>query len=544
MRIDLSLATSLVVFLAVLVAAPVDPATQRPIPRLDRAEGRFRLLVDGEPFLILGAQAHNSSASDPAALARFFEGVQALGANAAEAPVYWELLEPEPGRYDFRLVDELVAGARRAGVRLVVLWFASWKNGEMHYAPAWVKRDASTYRRVVGPGGDEREILSPTCTASREADARAFAALMRHLRSTDEAERTVILVQVENETGLMGTDRDYSEEAKRLFRSAVPDALTGYLSAHRSALAPSLDAAWAKGGRLETGTWSAVFGEMAPEAFSAWHVGRYVDAVAAAGKEAYPLPMLVNAWLINPGDERAGRWPSGGPTTHVLDIWKAAAPHVDLLAPDFYQPKVREIAALYARPDNPLLVPEIALSPHYAAFAFPILAGFDGLGVAPFGVEAPGEGDPGAGLKAYARTYRVLRPLLPLVARHQGTGRLHAIVQDVEPRQVTRIGSRVALVASFPRPYDLNAPLGGGLVVELAPDDLVVAGCGIDFVVRDLEAPLVDPHQWALRQPVLSIDEGTFEGERWVPGRRLNGDERWVRLPDEGVILRVRLRLP
>jgi len=535
---------SLVVILAGLAPAVATPAAQKPIPRLERMEGHFRLLVDGEPFLILGAQAHNSSASDPAALARFFEGVAALGANTAEAPVYWELLEPEPGRYDFRLVDELVAGARRAGVRLVVLWFASWKNGEMHYAPAWVKRDSSTFRRVVGPGGDEREILSPTCAAARDADARAFAALMRHLRSTDEAERTVILVQVENETGLMGTDRDYSEDAKRLFRSAVPDELARYLSAHSATLAPSLEEAWAKAGRRETGTWSEVFGEMAAEAFSAWHVGRYVDAVAAAGKDVYPLPMSANAWLINPGDERAGRWPSGGPTVHVLDVWKAAAPHVDVLAPDFYQPKVQEIAALYARPDNPLFVPEIALSPHYAAFAFPILARFDGLGVAPFGVEAKAEGDAAAAPTEYARAYGVLKPLLPLVARHQGTGRLHAIVQDVEPRQVLRIGSRVALVASFPRPYDLRGAIGGGLVLELAPDDLVVAGRGIDFVVRDLDAPLVDPHQWATRQPVLSIDEGTFDGERWVPGRRLNGDERWVRLPDEGAILRVRLRLP
>ncbi len=530
--------------LVLLAAASVHAATPRPIPRLERAEGRFRLLVDGEPFLILGAQAHNSSASDPAALARFFEGVTALGANTAEAPVSWELLEPAPGRYDFRMVDELVAGARRAGVRLVVLWFASWKNGEMHYAPAWVKRDVSTYRRVVGPGGDERDILSPTCAAARDADARAFAALMRHLKSTDEAERTVILAQVENETGLMGTDRDYSDEATHLFRSAVPDALTAYLAAHRSALAPGLDAAWAKAGRRETGSWSEVFGEMASEAFSAWHIGRYVDAVAAAGRDAYPLPMYANAWLINPGDERAGRWPSGGPTVHVLDVWKAAAPHVDVLAPDFYQPRVQEIAALYARPDNPLFVPEIALSPHYAAFAFPILARFDGLGVAPFGVEAREEGETAAGLTEYARAYRVLKPLLPLVARYQGTGRLHAIVQDVEPRQVLRIGSRVALVASFPRPYELRSAIGSGSVLELAPDDLVVAGCGIDFVVRDLDAPLVDPHQWATRQPVLSIDEGTFEGERWVPGRRLNGDERWVRLPDEGAILRVRLRLP
>jgi hypothetical protein len=514
------------------------------IPRLQHTDAGYRLLVDGEPFLMLGAQAHNSSTSDPAALRLFFEGVKALGANTAEAPVYWELLEPEPGRYDFGHVDELVAQARAAGVRLVVLWFASWKNGEMHYAPAWVKRDTTTYRRVIGEGGDPREILAPTCTACRDADARAFTALMGHLRRMDEASRTVILVQVENETGLLGSDRDYAPEATRLFGSAVPQELLAYLTAHRGRLAPSLDAAWARAGRRASGSWSEIFGELAAEAFSAWHVARYVDRVAAAGQEAYALPMYANAWLVNPGDERAGRWPSGGPTVHVLDVWKAAAPHLELLAPDFYQPKVEEIAALYARPDNPLLVPEIALNAHYAAFAFAILGRFSGLGVAPFGVEGNLTGDAEKALAEYGRVYKVLRPLLPLVARHQGTGRVQALVQDEDWNQVLRVGPRVALVAAFPQPYDPKVPRGGAIVLELAPDELVVAGLGVDFVVRDLRAPLGDPHRWATRQPILSIDEGSFDGERFVPGRRLNGDERWVRLPPEGAILRVKLLLP
>ena len=533
------------------LASAAPPARgQREIPRLERTSSGFRLLVDGQPFLMLGAQAHNSSGSDPKALESFWEGVRALGANTAEVPVYWELVEPEAGHFDFRLVDAIVAQARQRGVRLVLLWFASWKNGEMHYAPDWVKRDARTYRRVIGPGGDERDILSPHGSAARDADARAFATLMRHLRKIDEAERTVILVQVENETGLMGADRDYSAEATALFRGGVPAELMAHLAARRDGLAPALEAAWAGSGRRSSGSWEEVFGDLGAEAFTAWHLARYVDAVAAEGKEAYPLPMYVNAWLVNPGDERAGRWPSGGPTWNVLDVWKAAAPHIDLLAPDFYQPKVEQGAALYARPDNVLFVPEIRLHPHYAAFAFPVLARFDGIGVSPFGVEAPpaaatGGGDPveSAALAEYARSFRVLRPLLPQIARHQGTGRLHAIVQDIDPRQTLHLGPRVSLVVSFPRPYLPEGPIGRGLVLELAPDDLVVAGVDLDIVVRDRAAPLVDPHQWATRQPIVSIEEGTFEGELWVPGRRLNGDERWVRLGPEGQILRVRLRL-
>jgi Domain of unknown function (DUF5597) len=526
-----------------LCAAPAAHAqAEKPIPRLVADHGHARLLVDGQPFLILGAQAHNSSASDLAALQSFWTGAKAIGANTAEVPVYWEQVELEPGRFDFTLVDGIVEEARQRGLRLVLLWFASWKNGEMHYAPAWVKSDPRTYARVLGPGGDRREILSPLCQAARDADARAFAALMGHLRSID-AERTVILVQVENETGLMGADRDDSPQATRLFESAVPQELMRHLAARGQGLAPALAAAWTAAGHRASGTWSEVFGEMASEAFSAYHVARYVDAVAAAGKQAYPLPLYANAWLVNPGDERAGRWPSGGPVSRVLDVWKAAAPHLDLLAPDLYQPKVEERVALFARDDNPLFVPEMRLAPYYAAFPFPILARFDGLGVSAFGVEQPG-GAEDAALSEYARSYRVLRPLLPLVARYQGSGRLHAIVQDVDPRQVLRLGARVALVTSFPKPYGLEGPIGRGLVIQVADDELIVAGVGLEIVVRDLQAPLVDPHQWATRQPILAIDEGSFAGERFVPGRRLNGDERWVRCGPEGAILRVKLLLP
>lgn len=541
-----NVATSRVVAgpLAVIVLATAASAAAqvpRAVPRLEKTAAGTRLLVDDAPFLVLGAQARNSSASTLAALGTFWNGLETLGANTAEVPVYWELVEPEPGRFDFALVDGLLREARARHVRLVLLWFASWKNGEMHYAPAWVKRDTATYRRVIGPGGDERDILSPVSTAARDADARAFAALMRHLGEVDAADRTVILVQVENETGLMGTDRDYGEESSRLFRGAVPQPLGDYLAANRDTLSASLATAWRTAGGKTTGTWTEVFGDLAAEAFSAWHIARYVDAVAAAGKAAYPLPMYVNAWLINPGDERAGRWPSGGPTHHVIDVWKAAAPHIDLVAPDIYQPYVEREMAPYVRPDNPLLVPELALHPHYAAFPFAVFARFDGIGVAPFGLEREGVQPPDAGLVEYARSYRVLKPLLPLIAERQGKGTLHAIVQDLDPKQVVSLSGRIALVVGFPTRFDPEGPIGRGLVIELAPDDLVVAGVNLDIVVRDRLAPLGDPHQWAMRQPIVSIEEGTFVAGRWVPGRRLNGDERWTRLGPEGGILRLRL---
>jgi beta-galactosidase GanA len=327
-----------------------------PIPRLEKTGSQYHFLVDGKAFLMLGGQAHNSSASNPRDLEPVWNSLVGIHANTAEVPLYWELIELQPGQFDFHLVDAAIEGARAHNLRLVFLWFASWKNGEMHYTPEWVKRDTKKFTRVVSADGQPLDILAPTCAACREADANAFAKVMAHIKSVDENRRTVIMMQVENETGLLGSDRDYSPEATRLFNAAVPGELMTFLAGHRSTLSPYLAEAWKSNGERPSGTWSEVFGPLAAETFSAWHVARYVDAVTAAGKQAYPLPMYVNNWLINPGNERAGRWPSGGPTRNVLDIWKAAAPHIDLLAPDIYLP-VRTILFLCRR----LLSTEVTL---------------------------------------------------------------------------------------------------------------------------------------------------------------------------------------
>jgi hypothetical protein len=492
-------------------------------------------LVDGKPFLILGGQAHNSSATNPQDLEPVWKSLTAIHANTAEVPIYWELIEPEPGKFDFHLIDAIVTGARRSNLRLVLLWFGSWKNGESHYTPEWVKRDRAKYPRVIAARGEETAILSPLSTASREADARAFAAVMQHIKSLDEAARTVIMMQVENETGFFGTDRDYSPEATRLFNTAVPGELLSYLDAHRNGLTASLKAAWAEMNFRKFGTWAEVFGLLAPEVFSAWHVARYVDGVTAAGKGAYPLPMYVNVWLINPGNERAGRWPSGGPTEHVLDIWKAAAAHVDLVGIDVYQPDFEGFCRKYTRPDNPLFVPEVRFDAHNAANAFLTFAEFNGFGFSPFGIDhAIENGALTADAAELEDTYGVLASLLPLIARFQYTDKLHAIVQGEDWAQVVRLGTNLAAVVRFAKPYAPEGPRGRGMIIELGRDDFVVVGAGFEVTFHELEGPPREPQ-------ILSIDEGTFEGERWVPTRRLNGDEFHVNFPEKARILRVRL---
>ena len=531
------------VFLAslfLLISLPgLSAESGRPMPRIERAGNQYRLLVDGQPFLMLGGQAHNSSASSAQDLEPFWRSMVGIHGNTAEVPLYWELIEPEAGRFDFHLVDEIIAGARRNGLRLVFLWFATWKNGDMDYTPEWVKRDSAKYKHVVGALGEEMWIISPLCQAARAADARAFAALMQHIRNIDESDRTVIMMQVENETGLVGTDRDYSEQATRLFRGAVPAELMAYLGKNRDDLSASLKAAWGGSNFRASGAWTEVFGDLAPEAFSAWHVARYVEAVAAAGKQAYPLPLYVNDWLVEGSEARAGNWPSGGPTVHVLDIWKAAAPHIDVLAPDIYYPKFFDVAAEYTRPDNPLFVPETNSLPYFAANALLTFAYFNGFGFSPFGIDNFVEN--GAVAPAAAELedlYRVLRPLLPLIAHYQYTGKLHPVLQGIAQGEdwayAVRLSNKLAGSVEFTGKYDPEKARGRGLIIELGPDDFVVAGARFKVKFRELEGPPRDAE-------FLTLEEGTFEGERWVPSRRLNGDELHVELPEQSKILRARL---
>jgi len=518
--------------------------TAPPIPRLLHTGSNYQLLVNGKPFLILGGQAHNSSASNPQDLEPVWRSLVAMHANTAEVPLSWELVEPQPEHFDFHLIDSIIHGARRHGLHVVLLWFGTWKNGEMTYTPAWVKENPTKYSRVRNELGQPMQIISPFCDAAREADAQAFAAVMKHIRTVDATERTVIMMQVENETGLRGTDRDYSPQATTQYKSQVPTALMTYLKAHRGQLMPALDAAWSARNYAKSGTWESVFGDLAPEAFSAWYVARYVNAVAEAGKQQYPLPMYCNNWLAGPGAARAGDWPSGGPTVHVLDIWKAAAPSIDVLAPDIYLPEFLQTSAAFYRPDNPLLVPETAFRPSYASYVFPDLAGFNGIGFSPFGidfaVDKDGKLNPAG--QALAENYKLLEPMLPMIAKFQNTGKLFPIIQGVDNANVIYLTHQLAAVVSYSRgarfrPAVQNAytePRAGGLIIELAPDDYVVAGAGFRVDFRNLQGPARSPE-------FLSIDRGTFNGTTWKAEQRLNGDEQHVNLFRKPGILRVKL---
>lgn len=496
-----------------------------PIPHLRKTGNATQLIVDGQPFLVLGGELHNSSASSLAYMQPIWQRLVDLHLNTVLATVTWELVEPVEGSFDFSLVDGLIQEARRHDLRLVFLWFGAWKNGMSSYAPAWVKRDFQRFTRVVTQAKGPVEILSPQSVETQQADARAFAAFLAHLREVDGEEQTVLMVQVQNEVGVLGDSRDRSPAANAAFAGPVPAELVENLQAHKAELGSGLRKLWEAQGFPTSGSWEELFGssQETDEIFMAWHYARYVDGVAAAGKAEYPLPLFVNAWLSSLGDEpggwasggqKPGEWPSGGPLPQTMDIWLAAAPQIDFLAPDIYQPQFADWCRQYTRRGNPLFIPEMRRSEDGAHQFFYALGEHDAIGVSPFAID----GLRATAENAVARSYAVLGQIAPQILARQGSGSMIGFLLDEDTPSITRQLGSYELKISLDQGFGQNANKGSGLIIAMGQDEFLGAGFGFRVhFQRSLASP----------QPVgiLAVDEGQFHKGVWVPGRRLNGDE-------------------
>jgi beta-galactosidase GanA len=501
------------------------------IPHLRKQGTAQQLVVDGEPFVMLSGEVHNSSASSLVYMEPAWDRLAAMHLNTVIVPLYWELIEPSEGEFDFLLLEGLLEGARRRDLHLVLLWFASWKNATSSYVPAWVKADPKRFPRLQIIPGKDANALSCLSQEARDADARAFAAVMRRLRELDAGQHTVLMMQVENEPGVLGGARDRSRVAERAFGGPVPQALIDYMTAHEQVLSPELREHWAATHNRTSGTWSQVFDDAANEVFMAWHVGQYIDYVAAAGKAEYHLPMYANAWLKVSEEELPGYYPSGGPVYTMLDVWKASAPHIDLLAPDIYAADFRRVCAQYTRPDNALFIPEAHRDARAASTVFYALGQHDALGFAPFGIDSAPQPHP------LADSYQLLASMAPLIAAQQGTGQMAGVLQqDDEKEWEIELGQYVLHVETN-QPMDPGQPPGGGLIIALGEDEFVVAGRNL-FIEFGTAAGQVDVE-------FLWLEEGTFQEGRWVPQRRLNGDEtnhgRTVKLRDRLAALKLKL---
>ncbi|MGD1031435.1 MAG: beta-galactosidase, partial [Opitutaceae bacterium] len=356
------------------------------IPHLEKRDGMTKLIVDGRPYICVAGELTNTASSDREGTKAAIARMAAANLNTVLTVVSWDLVEPREGHFDFSMIDYQIEAARASNVRLVFLWMGSWKNGLSHFPPTWVKANQERFPRVVNGQGRTLEILSTLSEANRNADARAFAAVMNHIREVDSTQHTVIAIQVENEVGAMGTTRDFCDAANQAFNGPVPAELTNYLQEHKDSLLPEMKRIWDAAGDKTSGTWEEVFGKNVPrpvddppvpnspgrlpraadaelfnhtdEIFMAWNYSRYIGYVAAQGKKEYALPMYVNTWIVQPNDIGAGDYPSGGPEALVHDIWRAGGPAIDILAPDIYLPQYAETVRRFARNGNPAFNPE------------------------------------------------------------------------------------------------------------------------------------------------------------------------------------------
>lgn len=505
------------------------------IPYLREQGTAKQLVVDGNPMLIRGGELGNSSASSLDYMADIWPKLVDLNLNAVLAPVYWELIEPEEGQFDFETLDGLIVQAREHDIRLVLLWFGSWKNSMSSYVPSWVKKNQDRFPRAEQSDGTSLEILTPFDTANVAADVRAFEALMQHLREFDGDRHTVIMIQVENEIGMIPEARDHSAAAEAAFQGDVPSALLDYLKSHRGSLHQTLAEHWKSSEYAKAGTWTELFGEgpHTDEIFMAWYFARYVERVTATGKAIYPLPMYLNAALIRP-DYLPGRYPSAGPLPHLIDVWRAGAPSIDFLAPDIYFPNFVEWLTAYTVPDNALFIPEAGRASWatLAANALYAVGAHNAMGYSPFSIEnAPTDSPLGP-------AYDVLRQLSPLILEHQGKGTIAGFLPPVsfdgtvdESNQEIRLGDFLFEV-SFVYPWvpreEQEIESHGGLIIALDEQTFIAAGTGVTLRFKPVGSG----------DPIVGIDrieEGQFVNGEWHRRRVLNGDEnhqgRQVQLP-------------
>ena len=507
---------------------------QKNIPHLSYKNGYAGLWVDGRPMLMRAGELGNSSASNMEYMKPIWPRLVKMHLNTLLTPVYWELLEPSEGKFDFSLIDTMLADARKCNIKLVLLWFGTWKNSMSCYVPAWIKTNQEHFPRAAGSTGRPEEIITPFSQNALAADKKAFTALMQHIKEVDQRQHTVLMIQVENEMGMLPDARDHSRLADAAFRTPVPKKLIDYLVAHRNTLVPEVKKLWEDRGVRTSGDWEEVFGKSlaTDELFMAWYFAGYVDEIARAGQAAYDLPMYVNAALNAPG-KLPGQYPSAGPLPHVMDIWKAAAPSIDFLSPDFYNPNFRYWNDRYARSDNLLFIPEHKLEAGVDAKALYAFGHYHAIGFSPFSIESSDRPEEEPIGKSYALVQQLSEELHK--AEQKGKGWVEGVLLSREADTCRiEMGDYIITVAHeltlgwSPKAKEDKWPLTGGIIIGLSGDEFYVGGTGLVLTFQ--------PKEEGRRAGILRVEEGHFIDGNWQPGRRMNGDQdhqgRHVRLPE------------
>jgi hypothetical protein len=532
MRLGISLC-KLAIGLAGVLPAVVGGAQ---MAHLEKHGNATQLIVDGKPYLVLGGELTNTASSSAEYMKPMWPRMARMHLNTVLTGMSWAQFEPEEGKYDFSLVDGLLEGARGSGEKIIFIWFGSWKNGISSFAPAWVKANQERFPRVqIGPHRSI-EVLSTLSDENLRADAKAYAAFMKHLREVDAEKHTVIMIQMENEVGVLGDSRDRSAAADAAFAKPVPKELMDFLQAHKATLRPELKKLWDAAGGKASGTWTEVFGEGAgaDEAFMAWNYSRYMNAVTRAGKAEYPLPVFTNTWIVQPEDRGPGDYPSGCPEPHVLDIWRAGGPDIDINAPDIYLPNFVEWVQKFHQNGNPMFVPESRGDATGVANAFYEIGAQDGIGYSPFGIDNAARINPTAAAGPpeseaqlpLTKGYTVLAEIAPLILEHQGSAKIGAVVLDAQTQHKTVTVGNYKVTVDAPQTRRSTAvasttaePVPSyALIIATGPDEYVIAANNAEIVFApNTPGPPV--------AGLAQVQEGNYVDGAWVPGRWLNGDD-------------------
>lgn len=464
--------------------------------RLVKQGTATQIEVNGNRMLLIGGELSNSAATCVEDIDDVMPRMKALGLNTVLVPAQWDLIEPVEGQFCFTTIDRVITKARENNLKVVFLWFGAWKNSMSCYAPLWFKQDVKRFPRAQTATGKPLEIASAFSDNVLEADRRALVELMKHIKSVD-TDNTVIMMQVENEIGMLENARDCSSLANREYAKPIPEVLRTYLLKNKKVLHPHLlekltgSKLWTEKNskqiddKLKKGkTWAEVFGTdcYGDEIFMAYYYACYVQQLAEAVRRVKEMPLYVNA-AMNSRGRKPGEYPSAGPLAHLIDIWKAGAPSIDMLSPDIYDTGFKLWADRYKMPHNPLFIPETRCCDNSGARAFYTYGEHDAIGFCPFAIDQ-------ASVQTQdniRQAYKVIDNLSPLLLQKQGQGATYGLLFDKTDTERVIVDGNICLTCRhyLTLPWDPRAtdgslwPEGGALVIRLATNDYLIAGTGV-----------------------------------------------------------------
>lgn len=512
------------------------------VPRIEKKNEGFCLMVNNHPYIILAGEVHNSACTSPQYMEKVWEKAKIINCNTILAPIYWEFIESDERVYDFSSIENLIMTARKHNLKLVLLWFGSWKNGHSTYVPKWIKTDLKRFPRVENEYGVKTRTLSMFGSDIFPVEKRSFQEMMQFIKNIDGVEHTVIAVQIENEVGVIGSRRDFSPFAMKAYNDVIPKNLeecAASILEHQN-----VDFSCSQN------TWANIFKDKSDEMFMCWYYAKHIDGLAKAGKAIYDIPMFTNAWLKEHEGEAPGFYPCGGPNQDVVEIWKTATEDLDAVCPDIYSFKFEQIAEKYTRADNPLIIPETRRDKWAPANLYSAIGTYHALCYAPFGLESIGENksyitqimhtdanDKNVSNKLVeeflADSYRMFSNMVSIITKYYGTNRMIGFVQNEGNMSKHIKFDKYEITIEYYHPIEDDNMFipAAGVIIQEAENNLIFLGYGYRAYIETTNV--------GKQLDFLSLEKGAYDScSNWDKFMDLNGDEQYIRMEEKPTILR------